>query len=125
VLTFLYPWLKYDQQFHVDHIFPRAMFTTKELKKHNISPDKWPLWLEHYNDLANLQLLQGPVNIAKSDETFDTWIAKECPTLDKLAAYKALHFIPSGSLKFEDFPEFLEEREKLIRAKLAEVLDVL
>jgi hypothetical protein len=48
VLTFLYPWLKYDQQFHVDHIFPRAMFTMKEMKKHNIPEDKWPFWLEHY-----------------------------------------------------------------------------
>ncbi len=35
VLTFLYPWLRYDQQFHVDHIFPRALFTAKELRKHN------------------------------------------------------------------------------------------
>lgn len=124
VLTFLYPWLKYDQKFHVDHIFPRAMFTSKELRKHNIAQENWPLWLDHYNDLGNLQLLQGPVNIAKSDEPFDTWITKECPTPEKLAAYKELHFIPDCSLKFEDFPVFLEEREKILRTKLADVLDV-
>ena len=124
VLTFLYPWLKYDQQFHVDHIFPRAMFTTKELRKHNIAQEKWPLWLDHYNDLGNLQLLQGPVNIAKSDEPFDTWITKECSSPEKLAAYKGLHFIPECSLKFEDFPAFLEEREKILRTKLADVLDI-
>jgi hypothetical protein len=124
VLTFLYPWLKYDQQFHVDHIFPRAMFTSKELRKHNIAQENWPLWLDHFNDLGNLQLLQGPVNIAKSDEPFDTWITKECPTPEKLAAYKGLHFIPDCSLKFEDFPVFLEEREKILRTKLADVLDV-
>jgi hypothetical protein len=124
VLTFLYPWLKYDQQFHVDHIFPRAMFTTKELRKHNIAQENWPLWLDHYNDLGNLQLLQGPVNIAKSDEPFDTWITKECSSPEKLAAYKGLHFIPECSLKFEDFPAFLEEREKILRTKLADVLDI-
>ena len=124
VLTFLYPWLKYDQQFHVDHIFPRAMFTTKELRKHNIAQEKWPLWLDHYNDLGNLQLLQGPVNIAKSDESFDTWITKECSSPEKLAAYKGLHFIPECSLTFEDFPAFLEEREKILRTKLADVLDI-
>ena len=124
VLTFLYPWLRYDQQFHVDHIFPRAMFTAKELRKHNIAQENWPLWLDHYNDLGNLQLLQGPVNIAKSDEPFDTWITKECTTPEKLAAYKGLHFIPECSLKFEDFPAFLEEREKILRTKLADVLDI-
>jgi hypothetical protein len=124
VLTFLYPWLKYDQQFHVDHIFPRSMFTIKELKKRNIPQEEWPLWLEHYNDLANLQLLQGPVNISKSDEAFETWIGKECPTPGKMATYKELHYIPNVSLKFEDFPAFLEEREKVLRTKLADVLDV-
>jgi len=124
VLTFLYPWLKYDQQFHVDHIFPRSKFTTKELKQQNIPQEKWHLWLDHYNDLGNLQLLQGPANIAKSDVAFEHWIEKECPTPEKLATYKELHFIPDVSLKFEDFPEFLEEREKILRVKLAEVLDI-
>ena len=100
------------------------MFTAKELRKHNIAQENWPLWLDHYNDLGNLQLLQGPVNIAKSDEPFDTWITKECTTPEKLAAYKGLHFIPECSLKFEDFPAFLEEREKILRTKLADVLDI-
>jgi len=124
VLTFLYPWLKYDQQFHVDHIFPKSKFTAKELTKHNIPPDQWPLWLEHYNDLGNLQLLQGPVNIAKSDQWFDSWLANECKTEEQLMQYKHNHFIPNCSLRFEDFPTFLEEREKLIKAQLAKELDV-
>lgn len=67
---------------------------------------------------------KGPVNIAKSDEPLDSWIYKEYPTPEKLAVYKELHFIPDCSLKFEDFPTFLEEREKIIRTKLANVLDV-
>jgi uncharacterized protein with ParB-like and HNH nuclease domain len=124
VLAFLYPWLKYDQQFHLDHIFPRSKFTGKELTKHNIPADQWPLWLDHYNDLANLQLLQGPVNIAKSDQYFDSWLANECKTEEQLSQYKHNHFIPNCSLKFEDFPTFLEEREKMIKAQLARELDV-
>jgi uncharacterized protein with ParB-like and HNH nuclease domain len=123
-LSFLYPWLKYDQQFHVDHIFPRAMFTTKDMNKHSIPEDKWPLWLDHINDLGNLQLLQGPVNMSKSDEPFETWINKECTNPEELISYKKLHYIPEISLKFEDFPSFLEQREKLIRTKLAKTLDV-
>jgi len=123
-LSFLYPWLKYDQQFHVDHIFPRAMFTTKEMNKHGIPEGNWPLWLDHFNDLANLQLLQGPINIAKSDEPFDTWIRKECPNMEQYNLYKQLHHIPDISLAFENFPSFLQQREKIIRAKLANILDV-
>jgi len=123
-LSFLYPWLKYDQQFHVDHIFPRAMFTTKEMNKLGIPEENWPLWLDHFNDLANLQLLQGPINIAKSDEPFETWIREECPTMEQLNLYKQLHYIPDIALAFENFPSFLQEREKIIRTKLANILDV-
>jgi len=124
VLTFLYSWLKYDQQFHVDHIHPRSLFTSKELKNRNIPQEDWHLWLDHVNDLGNLQLLQGPVNIAKSDEPFETWIAKECPTTEQFAMYQTLHYIPDISLKFEDFPAFLNQREKIMKKKLAQVLDV-
>jgi uncharacterized protein with ParB-like and HNH nuclease domain len=123
-LTLLYPWLKYDQQFHIDHIFPKSKFNSKELTKHNIPSDQWPLWLEHYNDIANLQLLQGPVNIAKSDQYFDIWLADECKSEEQLNQYKHNHFIPSCSLKFENFPTFLKEREKLIKKQLAKELDV-
>ncbi len=123
-LSFLYPWLKYDQQFHVDHIFPRAMFNAKEMSKHNIPEEDWPLLLDHFNDLANLQLLQGPINIAKSDEPFETWIRKECPKTEQLNLYMQLHHIPGTSLAFDNFPSFLQQREKIIRTKLANILDV-
>ena len=124
VLTFLYPWLKYDQQFHVDHIFPKSKFNVKEMKAHNIPPEDWHLWLDHYNGISNLQLLQGSINIAKSDQDFDTWLKNECKSDDQLAHYKHLHYIPDVSLKFEDFPTFLEQREKLIKERLANQLNV-
>jgi uncharacterized protein with ParB-like and HNH nuclease domain len=124
ILTFLYPWLKYDQQFHLDHIFPKSKFNVKEMKNHNIPQEDWYLWLDHYNDLSNLQLLQGPINIAKSDQDFETWLNSECKTEDQLSHYKKMHYIPNGPLKFEDFPAFLVQREKLIRERLANELDV-
>lgn len=124
VLAFLYPWLKYDQQFHIDHIFPKSKFTTKEMIAQNIPRENWHLWLDHYNDLANLQLLQGPVNIAKSDQYFDSWLVNECKTADQLDHYRQVHFIPDVSLSFKDFPAFLEEREKLLRVRVASEVDV-
>ena len=124
ILTFLYPWLKYDQQFHVDHIFPKSKFNVKEMKTHNIPQEDWHLWLNHYNDLSNLQLLQGPINIAKSDQDFDSWLNNECKTEEQIGHYKQLHYIPDVPLNFEGFPVFLEQREKLIEEKLAKQLDI-
>ncbi|MBN1887672.1 MAG: DUF262 domain-containing protein, partial [Thermoflexales bacterium] len=52
VLALLYPWLKYDQRFHMDHIFPRAMFNAKELKQRGISHEQWHHWLDNADNLV-------------------------------------------------------------------------
>lgn len=124
VLTMLYPWLKYDQQFHIDHIFPRAMFKKSELRQRGIPEEKWPLWLDQVNDLGNLQLLQGPVNMSKSDNEFESWLKGECPTPPALNEYREQHMIPDVDLSFENFPHFLEARTDLMRRRLAELLNV-
>ena len=124
VLALLYPWLRFDQRFHIDHIFPRAMFTRRELEHRGIPPDRWHLWLDHVNDLANLQLLQGAANVIKSDQEFEAWLKGECPTPNDLKSYCDLHMIPDIELSFEKFPEFLEARDKLLRKTLAELFDV-
>lgn len=124
VLSFLYPWLKYDQQFHLDHVFPKSLFNRKELRKRGIPEESWHLWLDQVNDLGNLQLLQGAVNQSKSDEEFESWIKGECPSPADLSSYKELHIIPNVDLSFENFPEFFEARTKLMRKKLAELLNV-
>lgn len=124
VLSILYPWLKYDQQFHVDHIFPRSMFTPKELKSRNIPQENWYLWLDHFNDIGNLQLLQGQVNQSKSDQEFESWLQGQYSTPSGLSAYKEQHLIPNVDLSFDNFPEFLEARTNLMRKELAKLLDV-
>lgn len=124
VLSMLYPWLKYDQHFHIDHIFPRALFTEKELATRGIPRERWTLWLEHFNDLANLQLLQGLPNEEKSDKEFEEWLALTAPQPGQLGTYRELHLIPDMELSFENFPEFLAAREQLMSARLATRLQV-
>ncbi len=124
ILALLYPWLKYDQKFHIDHIFPRALFTPKTLAARGIPQSEWHLWLDHVNDLANLQLLQGIPNEEKSDKEFGTWLEAECPSPQALEAYRKNHLIPDVDLDFVNFPNFHSYREQLILTKLKEVLSV-
>ena len=124
VLALLYPWLDYRQLFHVDHIFPRAMFNKRELERRGIPPEQWPRWLDHVNDLANLQLLQGRENQEKAAQEPEAWLRGECPAPQELASYRERHLIPDVDLSFESFPQFLEAREKLMRERLADLLDV-
>jgi len=94
VLALLYPWLQFDQHFHIDHIFPRAMFTPKVLAAKGIPPDQWHRWLGHFNDLANLQLLQGTLNQEKSSRDFSEWLTGTCPTPQAMQAYRENPFLP-------------------------------
>jgi len=122
VLSILYPWLKYNQQFHVDHIFPRGTFTNKSLAERGIPPDRWGEWQAHSNDLANLQLLQGLPNEEKSDREFEDWLAASQGPPTDLKAYRTLHMIPDVDLSFKAFSGFVRAREEMILARLKEAL---
>lgn len=124
VLTLLYPWLNYENHFHIDHIFPRSMFTERELERRGIPRELWPRWLDHVNDLANLQLLQGIVNEEKSDQEFEAWLQSTEKTPLDITVYCKLHMIPDVDLSFENFPQFLEARERLIKKKLIDLLEI-
>lgn len=124
ILALLYPWLKYDQHFHVDHIFPRSMFKSKILRKKGIPEENWDLWLNYKDDLGNLQLLQGKVNQNKSDKDFEAWLQDQQPEPFGLEAYKKQHMIPEVDLSFLKFPKFLEARTNILKQKLKDLLGV-
>ena len=124
VLSLLYPWLKFDQRFHLDHIYPKSMFNEKELTKQDIPPERWHEWLDHVNDLANLQLLKGLPNEEKSDQEFESWLQTATSGKPDLAKYMEEHLIPDVDLAFENFPAFLAAREQLIEQRLADLLDI-
>ena len=122
VLALLYPWLKFDQHFHIDHIFPRSMFKPKILRKNGISKQERNRWLDHKDDLGNLQLLQGKVNQNKADQDFEAWLQELQPEPVGLDAYKKQHMIPEVDLSFTKFPEFLEARTQILKKKLKDLL---
>jgi hypothetical protein len=124
VLTLLYPWLNFEHHFYVDHIFPRSMFTEKELESRGIPRDQWHRWLDHVNDLANLQLLQGIANQEKSDKEFEAWLQSSQQTPLEMTSYCDLHIIPNIDLSFEKFPDFLEAREQVIKERLVSLLEI-
>jgi hypothetical protein len=67
VLALLYPTLDFRNKFHQDHIFPKSFFTDKKLNKKGIEDGKIEFYLNNFNYLANLQLLEGIPNQEKSD----------------------------------------------------------
>lgn len=116
VLSFLYPSLDFRNKFHQDHIFPKKLFTRKRLEKRGISQDKIEFYLDNYNYLANIQLLEGVPNQEKSGVDFDQWLNKMYPNKNEKKAYMERNYIPDVDLSLENFQEFIEERTKMIVA---------
>lgn len=122
VLAFIYPSLDFRNKFHQDHIFPKKLFTPKRLAKRGIPESDIEFYLDNYNYLANLQLLEGVPNQEKSSKDFDTWIKEKYPNNSERKSYMERHYIPDVDLSLENFQEFIEEREKLITTAFKNLL---
>jgi len=123
VLSLLYPTVDFRNRFHQDHIFPKSFFRISELRKRNIPESEQNFYLENYNYLGNLQLLEGLPNEEKSSKDFVEWLEETYHNEEDRKNYMKKNFIPKNiDLSFDNFKQFFEEREKLILQKLKEIL---
>jgi uncharacterized protein with ParB-like and HNH nuclease domain len=125
ILAVLYPSLDFRNHFHIDHIFPRSLFTESKLRKRGLSEEQIRAFLDRVDDLPNLQLLEANPNMEKSSHEFKHWLEETYSNqLDK-KDYKTRHYIPKEvELDFENFLTFYEERRQLILERLSQVLSV-
>lgn len=122
IMSILYPWADMRNNFHIDHMYPKSAFTVKRLGKRGITGDVVQFYMDNYNFIGNLQLLEAIPNIEKSAMDFNEWIEKYIPQKAQ-GDYKKKHLISSDvELSFDNFEEFFEERESLIYNALCEEL---
>lgn len=122
ILSILYPWADLRNNFHIDHIFPKSLFTKNKLAKRGVEVNKINDYIENYNYIGNLQLLESIPNIEKSNKEFEVWL-HETVNEEAIDDYKIKHYIPKNiDLDFTNFLEFLEERERLFIKALEKTL---
>lgn len=115
VLALLYPHVDFANHFHVDHIFPKSLFTTKRLRDEGLDQGDIPICQDYKDCIANLQLLPGPENIEKGNKMPREWIDEqphEIAYADK---------IPQ---KMTGFLTFYEDRRDKMKKRMAEILGV-
>ena len=71
-------------------------------------------YMNNFNSLANLQLLEGVPNQEKSGKDFDNWLTEKYPSKADRKDYMTKHYIPDVDLSLSNFPEFIEKREKML-----------
>jgi len=104
-----------DSDYHIDHIFPKAMLTKASLINKGISESNIEAYQEYANRMGNLQILSSTDNTKKHSKDFSEWIdgSHDDSYLEEycIPKNKELH-------KVDNFIEFVSEREKLIKKRL-------
>lgn len=123
VLSLLYP-LNHNYKFHQDHMHPKKFFTHKSLKKMGYDDAKVEDYMSRFNSLGNLQLIQETQNLEKNATPLVEWLSNTISG-SELSNYKQLHYVPmENDLSMDSFLEFYEERRKMLKAKLMQLLKV-
>lgn len=121
-LMLLYPSLDFSNKFHVDHMYPKSKFTKTYLRKQGVAEDKLDWYIDTVNDICNLQLLAAQLNEEKLATNFDEWFNSQYQTESDKYQYRTVNYLPDMDYTYDNYPLFMEERRKLLKAQLKKVL---
>ncbi|NCT95946.1 MAG: DUF262 domain-containing protein [Comamonadaceae bacterium] len=123
VLAALYPGLNTQFRFHMDHVFPKAGFHKNKLRAAGLDEAAIERVQGMFNQIPNLQFLEGLTNQAKLDATYESWIAPLQAKPADWAQYRAQHLVPEMSAyDLHSFEEFFAQRRELMLENLREKL---
>ena len=125
-LTLLYPSLNQSYKYHQDHIYPKSFFNRRKLASLGVEKDEeQEKFMEIFNKLPNLQLLQANLNTEKNNKHFSDWLDEVYTNdTDKRTFLIQNHIKSDTNLSFLDFQEFYKSRSSVLRKNLAELLNV-
>ena len=124
LLALLYPGVDVRNEFHVDHVFPRSIFTPTKLARAGIAAEQIPVFVDLVNRLPNLQLLEGAINVAKQATLPLAWAKEAYPDPGQRGLYLAGNDLAELPAELADFAALFEHRKALMGGKLATLLGV-
>ena len=122
LLAILYPFPDVAHyKFHIDHVFPRSRFTSKQLLDAGIAKDDIPELQDRSNRLPNLQLLEGEANESKSNTLPQQWIVATF-TDQEAQEYARKHDLGDVPVDMTGFNAFYEARRGRLFQRLQRLL---
>ena len=115
LLTLLFPFVDTRNQFHIDHVFTRAMFHANKLKALGFTAEDVARLGEMKERLPNLQLLQGPDYQSKNDQMPAGWITDTYKKKTERDDYIARHLLDGVMTDMKGFETFFQQgRDNLL-----------
>lgn len=123
LLATMFPNVDTRNVFHIDHVFPQKIFARKSLQNGGIDPRRIEAVQERRHRLANLQLLEGPVNVEKQAAMPAAWALAKYGR-EGLIDYLARHDLPPIPDTIAGFEAFYLARKRRLAHRLSRVLGV-
>lgn len=124
VLSLLYPGIDARNEFHVDHVFPKSMFTPTRLRAAGVPDHLHDDYRSRFDRMPNLQLLEGSVNEAKRNRMPADWARTRFPDPAARDGWLASHDLYDLPVDLDGFLDFYEARRKRMQTRLGEILGV-
>ncbi|MFD1132373.1 DUF262 domain-containing protein [Psychrobacter sanguinis] len=118
LLTLIFPGFDFSHHFHVDHIYPKGLFTKNKLTKAGVSEELQDQMIEASNRLPNLQLLEGSVNNQKRQKMPHDWYLQQWPNSEARKSHLQSQAISSLPEDLQDFMSFYNQRHETLLARI-------
>ena len=122
LLSLLFPFVDLRNQFHIDHVFPRAQFTKRRLAAAGVPHEKIDDCIWRKDGLANLQLLQGAENNEKRAKMPNEWLRQSYPDPTSRQANLDRHLLGEVPDSITEFDAFYEARRERLKARIKHLL---
>ncbi|MEO8424229.1 MAG: DUF262 domain-containing protein, partial [Actinomycetota bacterium] len=123
VLALLFPYVDTRNVHHMDHVYPHSLLGARKLKAEKIDQGTINEIAGLRDLLPNLELLEGPENIGKSDRPPLQWAQETYPG-EGFTAYLTRNELPGLPADVSAFVEWFGQRRGALAIRLATVLGV-
>lgn len=123
LLSLLFPGFDFSRHFHVDHIYPKGLFTANKLRKAGVPEERINTFKAWSNRLPNLQLLEGTINNEKRQKMPSKWYAASWPDPEARLRHlqsQGIDELPENIVHFDDF---YEQRKALLMSRIQQVVN--
>ena len=122
LLSILFPFIDVRQLHHIDHFFPKSQLQRRKLEKAGCDATYVEECLKSRDGLANLQLLEGLLNVSKNDSLPGPWMEATYPDPAQRQAVLDRHDLGFAPATHQDFMPFYNARRERLRVRLSDHL---
>lgn len=121
LLSLLFPHLDFANHFHVDHVFPKSKMSAKALEKQGFEAEDAALAAKRCNQLPNLQLLQGDINVQKQATLPAQWLIDAFEPASR-SHYLSINLLGDVPVDVKNFNSYFLARRALLKSRIKELL---